>query len=236
MTLLLVRLRGIAEVGFHFAETAGEEFGGIFVGEGGHDDAVLAAFPIGGSGDFVLGGELQGIDDAKDFEEIPSGAGGVSEGELDFFVRPDDEDGADGGFIVRVGVDHVIEGGHLLLGIGDDGEVHHAGLGFIDVFDPAVVGIERVHADSDDLDVALLEFLFDFGDHAEFGGADGGIVGRVREKDSPARSEPLVEVDGSVRGFRGEIGGEIAESECHILWVRSVFTVILLDRPRVGQD
>lgn len=48
---------------------------------------------------------------------------------------------------------------------------------------------------SDHLDVALFELARHLGESPELRRTHGGEVGRVREENSPAVAEPLVEVD-----------------------------------------
>ena len=72
-------------------------------------------FPVHGSGDFVFGGELHGVEDTEDFVEVSAGGHGVAEHELDFFVWADDEDGSDGG---------VVGGGAAFAGVAGFGGEH----------------------------------------------------------------------------------------------------------------
>lgn len=148
--------------------------------------------------------------------------------------RPDGEGNAFLGNVVQVPlVNHVIEEGHLAFSIGDDGELEVGAGDLVDVLDPFTVGAEVVGALDDifsqlqnsttvrslhvsrnvstyqtnHLDVALLEFILQLGESTQFGGADGGKVGRVGEKDGPAVSDKLVEVDVAVGGLGREVGG-----------------------------
>ena len=57
------------------------------------------------------------------------------------------------------------------------------------------------------LDVAPLEFILQLGESTQFGGADGGKVGRVGEEDGPAVTDELVEVNVAVGGLGCEVGG-----------------------------
>ena len=95
-------------------------------------------------------------------------------------------------------MDHVVQVRHFLVGIREDREVHFGVLGFLDVTDPLMVGIERVHADRNGLDAALVEFGLQLGGVAQFGGANRREVLRVREQHNPVVAGPLVEIDGSL--------------------------------------
>ena len=70
--------------------------------------------------------------------------------------------------------------------------------------------VERVDAESDDLDVALVELGLQLRDHAELGRADGGEVLRMREQDAPTVAEVVVELDFTFGRLRSEIGGFVA--------------------------
>src|SRR6185312_4247133 len=69
-------------LGFLFRDTA-------------RDDDVVAYVPIDGRRDLVLGGELDGIENAHDLVEVPAGAHGIGEHELDLLIGTDDENRAD---------------------------------------------------------------------------------------------------------------------------------------------
>ena len=69
-------------------------------------------------------------------------------------------------------MNHPIEIGHLLVGIGQQREVQLRALSFLDVLGPCDVVFERIDRKADDLAVALFELLLEFGDRAQFGGAD----------------------------------------------------------------
>jgi hypothetical protein len=52
--------------------------------------------------------------------------------------------------------------------------------------------LDRIHAQPDQLGIALGELRFDPGHVAEFGGADGREILGVREQDGPAVADPFV--------------------------------------------
>ena len=180
------------------------------------DDAVLSVFPVRRRGDFVLRGELQRVDDSEDFQKVASGRCGIGEREFDFLVRADDEDGTHRECGIRIGMDHVVEHGDVALGVSDDREVHRARLSFVDVTNPALMGCERVDTDGDALDVAFIELGLQASGSSEFGCADRCEIRRMREENSPAGSQPLVEIDGTLRRLCCEIRSRITQSQCHI--------------------
>src|SRR5262245_46252058 len=62
-----------AQVRLDGGPALGEQLLGLVVGDGRADDDVLAVLPVRRRGDLVLGGELQGVDDAKDLVEVAAG-------------------------------------------------------------------------------------------------------------------------------------------------------------------
>ena len=118
----LLRLGRRAEVrldGF----VAGEDFVGVFVGDGAGDDDVFTLLPVGWGGDLVLGGELDGVEYADDFVEVAAGGHGVGDLELDALVGADDEDGANG---------RVVGGGAAFAGVAGIGGEHVVELGDVE--------------------------------------------------------------------------------------------------------
>ena len=72
-------------------------------------------------------------------------------------IIADHEHRADRERVTRVGVDHAVQVGDLLVAVGDEREVERMALGVLDVVGPALVRIERIDRQADDLDVALVE-------------------------------------------------------------------------------
>jgi len=62
---LLVRLRGIAQIGFHNLEALGEECLGFSIIHRRSDDAILAVLPIRRGRDLELRSQLKGVDDPQ---------------------------------------------------------------------------------------------------------------------------------------------------------------------------
>ena len=83
----------------------------------------------------------------------------------------------------------------------------------VDVLDPSGVGVDGVGGQADELDTAFGELRLEFGEGAQLGGADGGVVFRVGEEDDPGGVDELVEVDGAGGGVGLEVGGDGAEAE-----------------------
>ena len=108
---------------------------------------------------------------------------------------------------------HVVQQRNLALLVGNDGKGHGAARDLVNVLDPALVALERVGREADDLDAALLELGLELGHGAELGGADGGVVLRVGEEHDPAVADELVEVDRAVGRVGLEVGGRVAEAE-----------------------
>lgn len=67
---------------------------------------------------------------------------------------------------------HVVHKRNLALLVADDWEAQLAPRDLINVFDPATVALDRVRAQSNELDIALGEFGLELRECAEFGCAD----------------------------------------------------------------
>ena len=81
------------------------------------------------------------------------------------------------------------------------------------------VVLDRVDGEADHLDAALVEFGFDLGDVAEFGGADRREVLGMREQHHPVIADPFVEIDFAFRGLRFEIRRDIIDRKRHSKYV-----------------
>ena len=99
--------------------------------------------------------------------------------------------------------------------VADDRVVGRLALGLLDVLGPALVLVDRVDREADDLDVALVELRLDAGHVAELCGADRGEVTRVREQHGPGVADPFVEPHRAVRGLGREIGSDITKLKSH---------------------
>ena len=82
-------------------------------------------------------------------------------------------------------MNHVVQIGDLAIGVTDHWEVHRGSLGFADIAFPLHVAFDRVNRETDDFDIALVEFGLDLGDIAKFGGAHRGEVFGVAEQHAP---------------------------------------------------
>ena len=111
------------------------------------------------------------------------------------------------------GYSHVVEVGDLALLVGNDGEVDARARHLVNVLDPALVAVERVGRQADDLDAALGKLGLDLGHGPELRRAHGRVVLRVREEHDPAVADELVEIDGSLRGLGLEVGRLAAQAE-----------------------
>lgn len=193
---------------------------GVLGGDGGRDDDIITGQPVDGGGDTLLVGELESVDDTQNLGGVTASGGGVGQDETDLLGGVDDEDGTDGqsqALRVDVGgvlvVDHVVLVGDLALGVGDDGELQLGAGDLIDVLDPAVVGLDTVGAETDQLDATSSELGLELGEGAQLGGTDGGEVIGVGEEDGPLVADEVVEVDGAGGGVSIEVGGNGAQTE-----------------------
>ena len=69
---------------------------GVFIRHRRRDDHVFALGPSRGRGHLVFGGQLERIQRAEDFVEVPARGHRVGQRQLDLLVGSHDEDGADG--------------------------------------------------------------------------------------------------------------------------------------------
>jgi hypothetical protein len=113
-------------------------------------------------------------------------------------------------------MDHVVEIGDLVVGVGNQRVVELRALRLLDVLRPAVVRVERVDAHADHLDVALVELGLALGERAQLGGAHRCEVLRVGEEHPPAVAQVVVEVHRALGGLRGEVRRVVAQSHCHV--------------------
>jgi len=86
---------------------------------------------------------------------------------------------------------------NLSVLITNDWELYRGRADFVNVLDPLVVRVNVIGTQSNNLDIALLEFWCQLCDSAQFGSADGCEVIWVRKEDSPAVTDPVVELDSS---------------------------------------
>ncbi|MNL19988.1 hypothetical protein D3C87_1412170 [compost metagenome] len=112
-------------------------------------------------------------------------------------------------------MNHVVELGHHQVFIADQRIVDGVALGFLDVTDPLVVVADRVDAQPEDLGVALVELWLEFGQIAQFSGANRSEILRMGKQDGPAITDPLVEIERAFGGLGSEIRSFVANTNCH---------------------
>src|ERR1019366_4102659 len=181
---------------------------------GGYDDHIVTLLPVHRCRHLVLSGKLHRIQHAQDLIEIASGGHRVAQHQLDLLVRADDEDGPHGGVvggraafgsIARVGRQHVVQPSHFELRVADHGISYLVALSFFDVRRPLTVATHGVDTKADDLTVPRCKAWFELGHIAQFGGANGSKVFRMREQNGPPIANPFMKVDLTLRGLSGEI-------------------------------
>ncbi|KAL2285203.1 hypothetical protein FJTKL_08420 [Diaporthe vaccinii] len=225
---LLLGQRGESQVWLDDAEV-GEQLLGLLVLDGRVDNDVVARNPVDRGGDLVLVTGLERVDDAQDLGAVTAGRGGVRQDGADSLLGVDEEDGANGegnALLIDVGsvlivkpktrgrVDsHVIKVGDLPLLVGNNGEVEGVAADLLDVGSPALVRIDGIGAQAQQLDAALLELGLEAGHLAQLGGADRGVVLGVGEEDNPVLADILVQVDGALGRIGLEVGGNGAQTE-----------------------
>jgi hypothetical protein len=214
-----------------------EQLLGLLVLDTGVYNDVITWDPVDRCGDAVLVAGLQAVEDAENLGGVAAGRSGVGEDEANSLLGVDDEDGADGegdALAVDVGrvlvVDpgtrvrrvscmrkcpdlHVVRQRNLALLVADDGELQLAAADLIDVLDPAIVRVDRVGGETDELCAAAGELRLELREGAELGCADGRVVFGVREENHPVVADELVEVDGALGRLGLEVGGLAAQTE-----------------------
>jgi hypothetical protein len=108
---------------------------------------------------------------------------------------------------------HVVRKRDLPLLVANDGELQVAARNLVDVLDPAIVAVDGVRGEADELRATLGELGLELREGAELGGADGSVVLRMREEDHPLVADELVEVDWALGGLGLEVWGGAAQTE-----------------------
>jgi hypothetical protein len=143
---------------------------------------------------------------------------------LDFTDRADRERdalGVDVGGVLMV--DHVVGKCDLPLLVADDWELQVAARDLVDVLDPAIVAVNGVGGEADELCAALGELGLKLRESSQLRGADGCVVLGMREEDNPFVADEVVEVDGALGSFGLEVGGCAAQAKRlgafrHVSW------------------
>ena len=108
---------------------------------------------------------------------------------------------------------HVIEESNLPLLVGDDGEVQSVAADLLYIGSPALVAVDGVGREADQLDAALGELGLETGELAQLGGANGSVVLGVGEEDGPLVADELVEVDLAICRLCVKVGSGAAQAE-----------------------
>src|SRR5215469_13852062 len=197
---------------------------GLVVGDSGYDDDVVTLLPVHWSGHLEGCGELDGVEDTEYFVEVAAGGHRIGKHELDALVGGNDEDRADGGVVgggatlARVaGItrQHIVELGDLEFRVADHRVVHGVTLYLCDVLGPFAVARDGIHAEADDLAVALGKVGLQLGHVAELSGTDRSEIFRMREEDGPTVADPFVELDGTLGSVSGKVGCKIVDAQTH---------------------
>lgn len=108
---------------------------------------------------------------------------------------------------------HVIRVGHLPLFVGHDGEIESVPTDLLDVIGPALMAIDSVGAQAQQLDAALVKLGLEASHLAQLSSADRGEVLGMGEEDNPAVTNILVQVDGALGGVGLKVGGDGTQAE-----------------------
>jgi hypothetical protein len=196
----------------------------LVVGYRRHDDDILALFPIHRRRHFVFRGELNGIEYAQDFIEIPAGAHRITQHQFDFLVRPNNKHSSDrrivcGGAAFRrrpfVSGEHVIEFGDFEVWVSDHRIIHFVTLRFLDVRGPLSVTSHGVYAQPDNLAVSFCKFGLQTSHISEFRRADGCEIFWMRKQNRPPIADPLMEIDCALSCFGREVRRLVIYAQGH---------------------
>ena len=86
---------------------------------------------------------------------------------------------------------HVVAQRNLPVLVPNDWEPQLASRNLVDVLDPATMALDRVGAQTDELDSTLGELWLELRKGSQLGRADRRVVLGVREKDNPAIADEL---------------------------------------------
>src|SRR5581483_1646281 len=166
--------------------------------------------------------ELQRIDHAQDLVEVATCAHGIAELHFDFLVGANHEHGANRRVVVRStslrsvassSGQHAVKLGDFELWVADHWIVHLRSLRFFDVTLPPLVIADRVNADGQNFRVALRELGLELCHCAQLRGAYGCEVFGMREQDGPSVADPVMEMNGALGCFGGEIRSDIVNAQ-----------------------
>jgi len=218
---LLLWQRGKSEVWLNDTEF-GEQGLGLLVLDAGVDNHIITRDPVDWGGDTMLVAGLEGVNDTENLGGVAASGSWVGEDEADGLLGVDDEDRADGernALGVNVGgilvVKHVIEVCDFAFLVTNDRERELGARDLIDILDPSSVRLDGVGGQTDQLDATLGELRLKLCESAELGGADGGVIFRVREENDPFVANELMEVDWAGSGLSLEVWRDGSETERH---------------------
>ncbi|QTK78653.1 hypothetical protein AT6N2_C0807 [Agrobacterium tumefaciens] len=218
-------LLGLAQIGKN--GVVGPEPGNcILVGNSGGDDDILTLFPVRWRRHLVFGRQLDGIDRAKNFLEVPPCGHWVGEDQLDLLVGTHDEDGAHGGVIRRRSAfgtvasarrQHIIELCDLQILVADQRIVDIEACCRADIVFPFLMALDRINRDANDLDATLLKFRLQSAHRAKFRRANRREILRMRKQHRPAVTDPVVKAHRTMCGLGREVGCYIVDTQAHLM-------------------
>lgn len=176
----------------------------IFLLDRWQHHAFFALGPVDGGSYFLVGGELQRVDDTQYLIKVATGGSGVQDRELELLVRTDNEHCTTcHGHARRVLLDriqHTKLHREVTFRVSDDGirEVSTATTVCLEIWDPFLVGSCCIARQCNHFDIALGEFRMDRRQQAQLRGADWGEIIRMGAEHTPRISQPLIEFDWSL--------------------------------------
>ena len=217
-----------AQIGAMLGPTLREQIFRFLIFDRRRNDDLIALLPIGGRRNALRIGELQCVDDAQNFVEIPAATHRIGHRQADLLIGVDNEDRAHRRRLALIGVDHVIQLGNRKVRIGHDGELQVSVLRIVDVGNPFHMFLDSVCGQAQRLGIAGGKFSRELRRAAHFGGANRREIGGVAEEKDPAVAGPFVQAYAANLAVYGEIGGGIANMKAHGNFLWMVWSALVL--------
>jgi len=184
------------------------------------DDNIIAWNPIDWGGDTVFVTSLERVDDSQNLSRVPSSRSWVRQDETYdlLWVNNKHRSNGEGNSLgVHIGgvlvIQHVVEISNLSVLVTDDWESQGGTRHLIDVIDPAIVGLNCVCRQANELDISLVEFWLKFCKGTKLSCANWSIILRMGEKNAPAVTDKIVKVDGTRSSHGIEIWSNTSETK-----------------------
>ena len=169
----------------------------------------------------MVHGHLKRVKNTVNLIKVASSGSRVGDDGLDGLVRTDEKHRADGqrkSRLFEVGlVQHSPSLGDGAVGVRDDGVVEGGGGHVVDILDPLLVVVHRVHGETSNNTVGLSELLLHLSETAKLGGTDRGEVLGVRAEESPLSFDEFVPLEGAQLSLALEVGDFVTNTKARLI-------------------